>query len=95
MGKDKKKKKDKVSAATARRIKIESNALMDGFFGFPVPTAFLLSHAYSNMGYSTYSYSYVRPTYKLRCCFAFSFVPIRHRLSSVTRNQQVIGCLSN
>ena len=39
MGKDKTKKKDKVSAATARRIKIESNALMDGFFGFPMPTA--------------------------------------------------------
>ena len=31
----------------------------------------------------------------LRCCFAYSFVPIRHRLPSVSRNQQVVGCPSN
>ena len=44
MGKDKKKKKDKVSAAATRRIEIESIALMDGFFGFSVPTAFCIIH---------------------------------------------------
>ena len=43
MGKDKKKKKDKVSAAATRRIEIESIALMDGFFGFSVPTLVYLS----------------------------------------------------
>ena len=55
---------------------------------------YLFSGAENHQGYMLRLSSSIDITYKLRCCFAFSFVPIRHRLSSVSRNQQVIGCPS-